>query len=67
MLPDTRTQIELIEDIAEKHFGFKSLDTQNSDHLDFKTLSVVQLRQALAEVYQQGINDARDGRNRPAF
>ena len=40
--------------IASTHCGVETLDTQNSDSLDFHDISVWSLRDALAEAYAAG-------------
>jgi hypothetical protein len=45
----------VLEDIAKEHLRVPTLDARNSDSLDFRDLSVWQLRAALDAAYQAGI------------
>ncbi|SMO73952.1 hypothetical protein SAMN06265173_11245 [Thalassovita litoralis] len=40
--------------IAQRHTGFDTLETQNSDHLDFGDIAVWQLEAALKDAYDLG-------------
>lgn len=40
--------------IAKKHLNIETLETRNSDSLDFHDVSVWQLEAALAAAYEQG-------------
>lgn len=44
----------LILDIATRHFFIETLDTQNSDRLDFHDVAVWAIRAALSEAYEAG-------------
>ena len=45
-----------IQRIAQNTLGIETLETRNSDHLDFHDISVWMLRAALEEAYQAGRN-----------
>jgi hypothetical protein len=45
----------VLEDIAKEHLRVPTLDARTSDSLDFRDLSVWQLRAALDAAYQAGI------------
>lgn len=44
----------LLERIAREHMDIDTLETRNSDSLDFHSLSVWQIRAALEAAYQAG-------------
>ena len=44
----------LILDIATRHFFIETLDTQNSDRLDFHDVAVWAMRTALEAAYEAG-------------
>jgi len=46
--------IDILENIAKKHFRIPSLETQNSDRSDFFDCGVVSLREALLAAFQSG-------------
>lgn len=48
-----------LEAIAKTVLGLETLETQNSDSADFKTLSVWELKQALQQAYRAGAQAAR--------
>jgi hypothetical protein len=55
----TEDQInEQVESIAKHVLGFDTLETRKSDRLDFKTVSVWDVRMALEAAYRRGANDA---------
>jgi len=45
---------ELLEGVAQTHLGVGTLETRNSDGLDFHEVSVWGLRMALEAAYEQG-------------
>ena len=49
---------ELIEAIAKKHMQFDTLESRNSDSLDFKDVAVWSVKTALIEAFRAGQNDA---------
>jgi len=49
----------LILDIAKRHFFVETLETRNSDGLDFHEVAVWALRAALQEAYAAGLAAAR--------
>ena len=46
-------------DIAKRHFLVETLDTRNSDGLDFHDIAVWSIRAALNEAYAAGLAAAR--------
>ena len=51
---------ETLAEIAKAHLDLDTLETQNSDSLDFHELSVWQIKEALEAAYMAG---KRDGIN----
>ena len=49
-----QTAIERVLDVARRHMGLETLETRNSDSLDFHDLSVGTIRNGLCEAYVQG-------------
>ncbi len=49
----------LMLDIAKRHFLVETLDTRNSDGLDFHDIAVWSIRAALIEAYAAGLAAAR--------
>ena len=49
----------LILDIAKRHFFVETLETRNSDGLDFHEVAVWALRAALQEAYAAGLVAAK--------
>jgi hypothetical protein len=49
----------LMLDIAKRHFFVETLDTRNSDGLDFHDVAVWSIRAALNEAYSTGLAAAR--------
>ena len=47
---------EILARIAEKDLGLETLETQNSDSLDFHDISVWRLKVALESAYEAGRN-----------
>ncbi len=47
---------EQLADLARKHLGIATLETRNSDRLDFHELSVGQIKAALKAAYEAGQN-----------
>ena len=45
-----------ILEIAQQHLDISTLNTQNSDSLDFKELAVWQIKTALEEAFRMGWN-----------
>ncbi len=57
-MSDTTTETtdkNIIDIIAEKKLGIKTLKTQNSDRLDFHDLSVASIQDALETAFRAGI------------
>ncbi len=56
----TQQQIDqLLTEIAKKHLNLETLETQNSDSLDFHDVSVWFLKKALQEAYEAGLRTKR--------
>jgi len=56
----TQQQIDqLLTEIAKKHLSFETLETRNSDSLDFHDVAVWSLKEALQEAYEAGFNAKR--------
>ncbi len=56
----TQQQIDqLLTEIAKKHLSLETLETRNSDSLDFHDVAVWSLREALQEAYEAGLNAKR--------
>jgi hypothetical protein len=49
----------LLTEIAKKHLNLETLETQNSDNLDFHDVAVWSLKEALQEAYETGFNAKR--------
>ena len=49
-----KTLLTLLTKIANKHFDVETLETRNSDSLDFHDTAVWCMRDALAEAYEAG-------------
>ena len=47
---------ELFTDIAREHLNIPTLETRNSDSLDFHDVSVCGVKNALSHAYQAGVN-----------
>ena len=50
---------QLLTEIAKKHLNLETLETRNSDSLDFHDLAVWSLKDALQEAYEAGFNTKR--------
>ena len=51
----TRQQIDqLLTEIAKKHLNLETLETRNSDSLDFHDVAVWAIKDALQEAYEAG-------------
>jgi hypothetical protein len=48
------TQNEVLLTIAKQVLGFETLETRNSDQLDFHDVAVWQIREALEQAYAAG-------------
>jgi len=56
----TQQQIDqLLTEIAKKHLSLETLETRNSDSLDFHDVAVWSLKEALQEAYEAGFNAKR--------
>lgn len=49
-----QTTDQLLLEIAKKHFMIETLETRNSDSLDFHDVSVWGIKAALQEAYEAG-------------
>ena len=50
---------QLLVEIAKKHLDLETLETRNSDSLDFHDVAVWSLKDALQEAYEAGLNAKR--------
>ena len=50
---------QLLTEIAKKHLSLETLETRNSDSLDFHDVAVWSLKKALQEAYEAGFNAKR--------
>lgn len=50
---------QLLVEIAKKHLNLETLETRNSDSLDFHDVAVWSLKDALQEAYEAGFNAKR--------
>ncbi len=50
---------QLLTKIAKKHLSLETLETRNSDSLDFHDMAVWSLKEALQEAYEAGFNAKR--------
>lgn len=50
-----------LEQIAQKHLGIETLQTQNSDRLDFHDLAVWSIEAALKAAFEAGHRAAKNG------
>ena len=50
---------QLLTEIAKKHLNLETLETRNSDSLDFHDVAVWALKEALQEAYEAGLNAKR--------
>jgi hypothetical protein len=55
--PDT-----IVEEIAKSILGLETLQTRNSDSLDFKEMSVWQVKEALEAAFLAGFKTGEAGR-----
>lgn len=55
--PATKTADQKLADIAAKFLGLETLETRNSDRLDFSDQAVWQLKAALEAAYLTGLTD----------
>jgi flagellar biosynthesis/type III secretory pathway protein FliH len=51
------TMIAALTIIAQKELDLQTLNTRNSDSLDFKEQSVWQVKEALEQAYQKGLEE----------
>lgn len=49
-----------LENIAHKHLGFETLETRNSDSLDFHNVAVWSVKSALEDAYHAGQSGSED-------
>ena len=57
--PTSTAPEALMLEIAKRHFFVETLDTRNSDGLDFHDVAVWSIRAALIEAYAAGLVAAR--------
>jgi len=60
--PRAKNETRIIEQIAKDVLGIETLETRNSDSLDFYDLAVWRIAEALAPGYQAGIEKGRSER-----
>ena len=48
---------QLLVEIAKKHLNLETLETRNSDSLDFHDVAVWSLKKALQEAYEASLRD----------
>ena len=51
----TAGTLQVLEQIARKHFDLQTLNTRNSDSADFRDLAVWQVKAALEAAYEAGV------------
>jgi hypothetical protein len=51
---DQVTKEQVLLEIAKKHLGLKTLDEQKHDHLDFHSLAVWSIKDALEAAFEAG-------------
>lgn len=51
----TQQNDQLLTEIAKKHLNIETLETRNSDSLDFHDVAVWSLKDALQEAYEAGL------------
>lgn len=54
-----RSTNEILAEVAKK-LGFKTLETRNSDELDFREVSVWEVKKALEAAFEAGWNAAKN-------
>lgn len=54
MIDDDLEHMEILSEIARRVLGIKTLETRNSDQLDFYDISVWYLKDALKEAFEAG-------------
>lgn len=50
-----------LTEIAMRHFQIETLETRNSDGLDFHDVAVWSIKEALKEAFELGLETARKG------
>lgn len=53
---------KIITQLAKTHLGIETLETRNSDSLDFNDIAVWQLREALESAFKAGFEEGRNAR-----
>lgn len=59
---------DILEEIAKKHLSFPTLKTRKSDRLDFRSVSVWEVKRALETAYNAGLHYGllkSESRNKP--
>lgn len=56
---------EIALQIAKKHFGVETLETQGSDGQDFKDVAVWSIKAALLEAINEGVKASRENKETP--
>ena len=57
---------ETVEALALKHFGMQTLETRKRDSLDFHSVAVWSVREALSSAFCEGVASARGDTSAPA-
>ena len=52
---------EVLQDIAQRHLGFETLESRHTDSLDFRDVSVRGVRAALEAAYRAGLTAGAAG------
>ncbi len=50
---------QLLTDIAKKHLNIETLETRNSDGLDFHNVAIWCIKDALKSAYEAGLSEKR--------
>lgn len=61
--PESAAAEAAAQDIARRRLGLESLETRNSDALDFHDLAVWSIREALIAAFESGARSTRDATN----
>lgn len=60
----TNSVLQIVNEIAQKHLNISTLETQNSDRLDFHDVPVWQVEMALLEAFSRGVKSADQLKNK---
>jgi hypothetical protein len=56
-ITESKASDSIIASLAKKHFDVQTLQTRNSDSLDFYSVSVSSIKAALEAAYSEGYKD----------